>query len=399
MKILRIISSGYQEGGAETGVAHLQPVLEARGHEVRTLASDAHPEKPHFNQYSFKAPRGLFGRLAYTWNPSAYRSVKRALGDFDPDVVHLHTLGSASPAVLFALSGYPTVATVHGPEVYTRDLLVWLLPKSDFKDGSYDLRHVTIAGRLRYAYYRYVNYPLYRLGLRAVDRFITISRYVKEVMARQGIESTLILNGIKPLPQAPLDASSMPHTLICAGRLESFKGYAYAIQAMPGIRDRYPDARLVIIGEGPEQGNLETLAERLGVSDAVEFAGRLPHEEVAKCYAEASVALVPSLWPEVCSRSGIEALSAGRPVVGSDAGGNREWLIDGETGYLVPPRDAKAIEDAVLKLFSDPRGHARMAAAAREKAQAYDIGTHAAQVEALYSEVAARFSARKRRPR
>src|SRR5438309_1225406 len=136
MKILRVISSGFAEGGAENGVAYIQSILERRGHTIKILASDARPDLPHFNHYSFKAPRGPLAKLMYTFNLSAYRALIEALREFEPDVVHLHTLGLASPSVLFALHDYPTIATIHGPEGYTKELLVWHLPKTDFTKGE-----------------------------------------------------------------------------------------------------------------------------------------------------------------------------------------------------------------------------------------------------------------------
>ncbi len=387
MKILRVISSGFEEGGAEIGVAHIQPILERRGHVVKILASDTRPDLPHFNHFTFRAPYGVFAKFMYTFNFSAYRALKKALCEFKPDIVHLHTLGLASPAVLFALRGYPTVATVHGPEGYTRDLLIWCMPKADFKHGEYDLHDARFIGKLRYLYYRYVNYPLYRIGFRNIDRFVTISTYIGRLMKGQGVESTYVPNGIRLLPYVSHSQKKADHAIIFAGRLEKFKGLEYALRALPEIVRRFPDTILTIAGSGKDKAELEALAQSLGITQHVRFLGYVPHSAMPEIYGNSTIAVVPSIWPEVCSRSGIEAMSAGLPIVGSNVGGSPDWLHDGETGYLVPPKDPAALADAINKLFADPERLLTMGRNARAKAEEYDIELHATRIEKIYEEV------------
>ena len=387
MKILRVTSSGFQEGGAEIGIVHMQSVLETRGHTIRTLASDARPDMPHFNYYSYRAPGSGLRKLMHTWNPYAYAALTRALHDFRPDVVHLHTLGAASPAVLFAVRKYPTVATVHGPEGYTKELLPWCMPKTDFGREDFDMRYLTSTGRLRYFYYRWINYPLYRLGMRNVDAFVTISSYITRLMSGQGIESVYIPNGLQLLPAMPLTPTNISHALVFSGRLEKFKGLEYVLKALPEVLALFPDTVLRVAGDGTELAALKRQAQEFGISDAVVFLGRIPHGEVPQLYARSTLALVPSIWPEVCSRGGIEALSVGRPVIGTNVGGTPDWLIDGATGYLVPPKDPPAIAAAIIKAFSNTELLVSMSLQARQKAEEYAIERHADEIEQVYRRV------------
>src|SRR5689334_3423375 len=93
MKILRITSLGYVEGGVESELAVMQRILEADGHVVKTISSDAGPEFEHFTEYEFHIPRSFIGQIiARTFNVQAYRLVKRVCSDFQPDVVTFHTL-------------------------------------------------------------------------------------------------------------------------------------------------------------------------------------------------------------------------------------------------------------------------------------------------------------------
>jgi glycosyltransferase involved in cell wall biosynthesis len=390
MKILRVISSGVEEGGAEKGVVAIQPILEADGHTVKILASDSRPDKEHFNDYSFRAPgKGLVGRLMNTCNLSAYFTLRKVLREYQPDIVHLHTLGAASPAILFALRGHKTVATVHGPEGYTRDLLLWCLPKTDFKNGEYDFAQLTATGQLRYWYYRYINYPLYRLGFRNIDQFVTISTYITKVMEAQGVTSTYIPNGVSMLPFTPTASQKIDHSLLFAGRLEKFKGVEYLLYALGAILALFPETILYVAGEGREMAELISLAKELGIEKSVIFLGHLNSTRLAELYSKVTLALVPSVWPEVCSRAGIEAMSAGRPVIGSNVGGSSDWLIDHKNGRLVPPKDSKAISDAVIDLFSNPAKLVEMSVAAREKALEYDVALHAIRIEKVYANLLA----------
>ncbi len=388
MKILRVVSSGWSEGGAEAGIVQMQPVLEARGHEVRTLASDARPDRPHFNHYSFPSPQGWARRFKYTWNAGAYRALKRAIGEFRPDIVHLHTLGAASPAVLYALRGQPTVATVHGPEGYTRDLIMWNQPKTDFRGEVYARANLTTVGKLRYAYYRFVNYPLYRLGFRNVDRIVTISSFIRDTMGAQGMPSMFIPNGVELFEPVPFGAGALPHTVVFAGRLEKVKGVDVALRAVARVVERYPDTRFLIAGVGGDEAVLRTLTAELGITDHVSFVGHLDTRvELRAFYGQSVAVLVPSIWPEVSSRTGIEALSVGRPIIASNVGGLTDWLVPGATGLLVPPGDVGALAEAICTLFADPEGTVRMGADARAKACTYDIARHAAALEGVYRDV------------
>src|SRR5438034_10653049 len=99
---------------------------------------------------------------------------------------------------------------------------------------------------------------------------------------------------------------------------------------------------------------MRALAQRLGVAERVHFRGWLSASELAEELANASVVVVPSLWPEPFGLVGIEALAAGRPCVASATGGITDWLEHGVGGLCVPPGDVKALSAALNELLSDP---------------------------------------------
>src|SRR3954447_5182345 len=171
------------------------------------------------------------------------------------------------------------------------------------------------------------------------------------------IRSTLGLDG------APL--------VVCVSRLVKRKGQDRLIDALPLIRERVSDARLLIVGGGPEDERLRSRAASL--SDAVVFTGQVPEDELPRYYAVGDVFAMPcrtrlgGLEVEGWGNVFIEAAACGRPVVVGDSGGARESLVDGETGILVDGRDTEAVADAVATLLADPERAAAMGTAGRER--------------------------------
>ena len=111
----------------------------------------------------------------------------------------------------------------------------------------------------------------------------------------------------------------------------------------------------MILGDGNHRAECEKLSARLGLQNKVRFAGFVPQHELAGYYREATLAVMSSLWPEPFGATGLEAMRCGLPVVAFDAGGIREWLIDGVNGYLVPWMDRDIFALRVDGLLRDKR--------------------------------------------
>ncbi len=376
MKILWITSSGWKEGGAENLLVMIRPLLEASGHTVRILSSDDRPDMPHFSDDEYATHRGIFRPLFHTINPQAYRKIKKVLKEFEPDVVHVHTIGHASPAILFALKNYPTLLTVHGPEGFVKNLLVWCFPESYFRHGEHDLSDLRFMGVVRLWYHRLVMEPLYALGFRYVDTIISPSGYIQRLLRSEGRASVVLPNGAQLFPFHTMERNDLTHTIVYAGRLEKYKGVDYLIRSLPAILKRFPDTELLIVGGGTERLALERLTLELGVGQAVTFRGYVDRDTLQEVYAQAAVVVMPSVGVEAFGLIGIEAMSVGRPVIATNIGGIPDWLLDGKTGFLVAPKNADAISDAVIRLFSDEALLFTMMRQARERAEEFDAQKH-----------------------
>ena len=161
--------------------------------------------------------------------------------------------------------------------------------------------------------------------------------------------------------------------LLAVGRLVRRKGVHVLLDAMARLRGGRGFSMLPVldvVGEGPEGPALEAQARALGLSAHVRFHGFVPRTTLASHYASCDLFVMPSLDDGVADVEGlgipaIEALSFGRPVVASDAGGIPEIVQDGLTGLLVPPGDSEALAHAIAALVRDPSRARNLAADGR----------------------------------
>ncbi len=180
-------------------------------------------------------------------------------------------------------------------------------------------------------------------------------------------------------------------TVVYVGRLVARKGVDTLVEAF-ALLPRRLNARLVIVGGepggSPEAARLAALAEYLDISEKVCFAGSRPQEDLRHYYGAADVAVsVPHYEP--FGMTPLEAMACATPVVGARVGGIKTSVANGETGYLVPPRDPEALAERVLRLLSDPALQFRVGRAARRRIEEHYTWEHVATLAAdTFSEVA-----------
>jgi glycosyltransferase involved in cell wall biosynthesis len=181
----------------------------------------------------------------------------------------------------------------------------------------------------------------------------TSSQYMKEQLLTNGYEDEKIeiLPYFTYLPNIQKVDRSKEPVVLCLGRAVREKGIQYLLQAFRKIGE---NARLIIIGDGPMINELKTFAESLDIQNKVTFTGWLQHPDLEAYYRQASVVVLPSVWPEPFGIVGIEAMAHGKPVVASAIGGISDWLIDGKTGFLVEPSDWRRLADKIELLLIKP---------------------------------------------
>ena len=236
---------------------------------------------------------------------------------------------------------------------------------------------------------------------RKAQRVIAVSEAVADCLAGSGLSRpkvTRIYNGVDADAwrarvtgadvRAQLGFGPDDRIILMAAQFVPWKRHEDAIRALPRILERQPHTRLVLagtdrFGDHPDlRQQLETAAVDSGVSDAVVFAGQ--RDDVPDLMSAADLVVIPS-DAEPFGRVAIEAMSLGKPVVGTRAGGLPEVVRDGETGLLVVPRYPESLAEACLRILEHPSLALTLGQAGRQRVdEHFRIRDIARQTQALY---------------
>jgi colanic acid/amylovoran biosynthesis glycosyltransferase len=314
---------------------------------------------------------GRFGRIrtamykAFGFAPGLADELRR----LDPVLVHAHFgVDSVSGLRLARSFGVPLVVTFHGYDATMKEEYA--------RKFSYDYR--------RYLRWRPV---IQREG----SLFIAISDFVRGKLISQGFPPDKIVvhhigvdtNVFTPEPSMP----RLPVVLF-VGRLVESKGCDYLIQAMISVQRYVPEAKLVVIGDGPLRGGLEKMASA-SLHDFL-FLGARPQSEVHEWMNRAKVFSVPSFTTTIGTSEGFglvfaEAQAMGLPVASFATGGIPEAVAHGTTGYLSPERDVEGLAADIIRLLTDKAIWNQFSAAARRRARQYfELREQTAKLEQMY---------------
>jgi glycosyltransferase involved in cell wall biosynthesis len=231
---------------------------------------------------------------------------------------------------------------------------------------------------------------LWRRWRAVFDRIVANSHWTGRRLEEDGLPvDEVVWNGVPVVP--PRAALAPVPTLAFAGRLAPEKGLDVLLRAFARVRERLPEARLVIAGDGPGRDALAQRLSALGQEGQVERLGHRPRAELDARLGSAWVQAVPSIWEEPFGLVAPEAMMRGVAVVASDAGGLAEIVEDGRTGRLVRRGDADALAAALLGILSDRELAERMGRAGRERALAhFDEERYVDRFVEIYEELLAR---------
>ena len=161
--------------------------------------------------------------------------------------------------------------------------------------------------------------------------------------------------------------------IVSVGWFKEYKGFHFVVEAVAIMAQRGIDAVLHLAGDGPQRAYLEQQAKRLGIADRVVFHGYLDHAHLVELYRDCDAFAMGSIEMTNFGRQDVipnviaEAMAVGLPVVATRMGGVAELLEDGESGLLVPQRDARALADALTRLAKDPETAVRIRGGALAK--------------------------------
>jgi glycosyltransferase involved in cell wall biosynthesis len=369
MKVLLLHDYGTATGGAELQMLSLRQGLRDRGHQVRLLSSRAQSvASPLLADYTCFGTTGKLQVISQAVNPSAYLTLRRALREFEPDVVHVRMfMWQLSPLILPLLRDRPCL---YQTAVYKA---ICPLGTKVLPDGSACQFSVGVAcwksGCLTAQSWLplMVQRQLWQQWRSVFDRVVALSHRMKAQLEAEGISPVEVIhNGVPERPQRP--PLQDPPTVVFAGRLVPEKGVELLLRAFAQVLPQVPSARILIAGQGRDATLLQTLAIELGVSHAVTWLGHLPVAEMERQFAAAWVQVVPSQWEEPFGNVSTEAMMRGTPVIACAVGGQTEIVSDRLTGFLVAPKDVAAIAEPLLQLLSDRQLAEKMGQAGRERA-------------------------------
>ncbi len=211
--------------------------------------------------------------------------------------------------------------------------------------------------------------------LSGADRIITDCEFLKNLVKTIGVDNekvTVINNAVEALPETDAAKNFGDHVLFTQGRLVPWKGVAAIIDALPVIQKQFPDARLLIMGDGPEEKKLKFQVTSFKLQDSVIFLGKVTDKKEKKAYYQASHIFVLNTFYEGMSNTLPEAMAEGLPVITTAAGGNPEF-VDEQTGRLIEYNNTQQIAASVVELFSSPALAKKLGENGRERSRQYTV--------------------------
>lgn len=338
MRVLHV--SQPVDAGVPAVVASLVTDQVRRGH-------DAHVACPSASVLMRAVPAA--GGTTHVWEATRQpgseviremHALNRIIALVDPDVVVLHSSKAALVGRLAIRGDRPTVVVPHAWSFLaaTGTVAAAVLAWERFADRWTNL--LVCVGPAELARGR-------AAGITAPAVVIDNGTHLGPVDARTPAQARADLG----MPEGP--------TVVCVGRLTRQKGQDLLLRSWPAVRDAVAGARLVLVGNGPDEAGLRALA-----GPDVVFTGH--REDVGALLSAADVVVVPSRW-EGAPLVTLEAMAAARPVVGFDVDGVAHAL--GGTGIVVPPESVPALSAGLVRLLTDPAGARHAGLAARQRVQ------------------------------
>jgi glycosyltransferase involved in cell wall biosynthesis len=337
-------------GGSERHLLALLPALAERGLEPVFVGLDDPAWDPSDFYGALTVP-ALRLRSPRDVDPLLFARLVRSL---HADVVHTHLVHADLYGGLAArVRGSHLVSTKHNDDPFRR--------------GPF----------------RYVERRLTKLADRVIAITDALRSFTIETVGvpaakvhtiHYGLDGLPAAWGVNPADEVPDDA----RVLLAVSRLARQKGVDVAIRALAALPH---DTVLVVLGEGPERGELERLASDLGIGQRVFLPGRVP--DVASWLQRARVFVHPARW-EGFGLGVLEAMLAGLPVVASNVSSLPELVVNGKTGLLVPPDDAAALARGIADALERPELGAAGVARARQE---FSVARMADRTAALYADL------------
>lgn len=328
------------------------PATRIQTHDAVTVHRIQSPafEHPVYNPATFW--------LGYTW--AVYRELRRLMDDTRLDVIDFAEYGAEGFAYQLDRvtdNWVPVVVQLHGPLALFTEQHGWPEAGSDFHEAGTFMEG---------------------LSIRHADALMACSANIADLTSRvyrvprgdiEVIHCGVDADAFRPLNGEPRGAAKP--AILFVGNWMVDKGLDATVEAVVRLHPKYPNLVLHVAGRADEDAEkrIKNQVKQCQADDYIEFLGFVGREAIPVCYQQAQVFCAPSHHEPGVANVYLEAMACGCPVVASTTGAAREAVIDGETGFLVPPHDPEATAAALDRILSDPALRARMGAAARRRVE------------------------------
>lgn len=393
MRIL--VANDLYGPSSAAGVAVNQArALRRLGHDVRFLGT----VQDQKGARDFVEESGLPVRLVYVpgydlrwrawkscWNSRAVAAVKALVSEFRPDWVvfhNVHIFLSYRALAAARRSGARVALTIHDVMPFCFQKMFCFVTESLRPDGPPISFKAPFPRCIPCARFRWspLRNPFIRWHLKHhVDRLIAVSPEMRRALHENGFTSAIaIANGLDvalPDERAAAQAFRERHGLagkrvvLYGGRLDHRKGAEHLIRALARVKQRVPNAALLVVGSGMDgyETTMLELAKSLGVGDAVVTTGWLDQRGVGIAYEASDVICTPSLIFESFGLINAEGMLRGKPSVTAFFGGPKDVVEHGVSGFHVNPLDVEALANRLAELLGDDALRAKMGEAARAR--------------------------------
>ncbi|MEO0096026.1 MAG: glycosyltransferase family 4 protein [candidate division WOR-3 bacterium] len=368
MKILLVSDIFYPHtGGVSEHILHLWKNFNQMGHTTKILAPSYGKNYPYVHENIIRMGRAIkfpknrsFSVLSFgitiPWQ------VRRFLESEKFDVIHLHgAIAPTLPYLALKYSNAKNFVTFHSAYEESFGYVLWE--------------------------------PVLEQYFRRIDGMIAVSTVARDCVMRYFPigECRIIPNGIDTerfRPDVPPIEELQKYSpkILFVGRFEPRKGLKYLLMAFPEVVKEFPEAKLIVVGEGFLEHYYRRYIEE-HIKDNVIFVGFVKPEELPRYYSSCDIYCSPATGAESFGIVLLEAMASGKPIVASDIPGYRTILSDGVEGVLFEPMNPEALAEKIIYLLKKPDLMKKFGNAGREKSKKYDWKIVAKQVLDFYTEV------------
>lgn len=339
-------------GGPATYTLEVSRRLQARGHTVRIITfADSSPEVSDLEIASVRTSYPVLGSIIR--QSRFFMTVLGAARDVNMIYAQDPLVVGPSSLIAARFTRKPIIVRFGGDFVwqYAYNNGRTSKPMEDFLQKPEGGPYIQLIMRIQ------------KFVFRHVDKVITPSHHLKTILMNYyGVAAgriEVVYNAIE-LVQAKAGGGKPGYpTLITIGRLVPLKRIDELIKLVPALVEKYPDLKLVVVGDGPEDKNLKKLCQEAGIEQNVIFTGYVTHERILELLKASDLFILNSLY-EGLPNTVLEAMACRCPVLATDIGGTSETIEDGTTGLLVNVRKGEELKQKIISLLESTELRAKI---------------------------------------